>query len=165
MQVTNRPEYWDAIASKKVTVIILLFFEKVGITTSSIRYNFSTEEWTLSVGSRPTNPSGVSSSTFKSFLLGRSTWTIFGDSKKSLDAYYLSWLYEGCNKGLPYNQTVKISGCMEDEFTCDDGQCIDISDRCDQIINCEDKSDEVRCQLIVLDYGYKRKVPPFTLVR
>ena len=54
---------------------------------------------------------------------------------------------------------------MENEFTCDDGQCIDINKRCDQIINCLDESDEMRCQLFVLDNGYKSRVPPFTLVK
>ena len=47
-----------------------------------------------------------------------------------------------CNYGQPYNITVKVTGCAEDEFTCDDGQCIDINTRCDQIINCRDESDE-----------------------
>ena len=32
-----------------------------------------------------------------------------------------------CNKGRPYNTTLKLSGCNKDEeFTCDDGQCIKI---------------------------------------
>ena len=53
---------------------------------------------------------------------------------------------------------------MDDEFTCDDGQCIDISTRCDQIVDCQDESDEQGCQLVILDKGYKAKVPPFTVV-
>ena len=53
---------------------------KVGIETSSIIFNFSTEEWNLKVGSRPTNPTATSSSPFQTFLLGRSSWTISGDS-------------------------------------------------------------------------------------
>ena len=123
----------------------------------------------MKVGSRPSNPTALSPSSFKSLLLGRSLWTISGDSKYLIllqtvdNLEYI--MYKGCYKGLPYNQTLKLTGCLENEFTCDDGQCIDISKRCNQIINCRDKSDEMRCQLLVLDYGYTSRVPPFTLVR
>ena len=36
--------------------------------------------------------------------------------------------------------------------------------RCDQIVNCRDKSDEMDCQLLVLDHWYNKKIAPFTLV-
>ena len=68
-----------------------------------------------------------------------------------------------CNEGA-YNITMKLSGCAEDQFTCDDGQCVSIANRCDQIINCRDKSDETDCKLLVLDYGYNNYISPFTLV-
>ena len=70
-----------------------------------------------------------------------------------------------CNEGQPYNLTLKLSGCLEDEFTCNDGQCIDINTRCDQINDCRDESDEQECQLLVLNKGYNREVPPFSTVR
>ena len=69
-----------------------------------------------------------------------------------------------CNKGRPYNTTLKLSGCAVDEFTCDDGQCISITNRCDQIINCRDKTDEKECRLLVLDKGYNKDISPFDLV-
>lgn len=59
---------------------------------------------------------------------------------------------------------MKISGCAEDEFTCKDGQCIDINTRCDQIVNCRDNSDESNCNLLLLNPGYNFEVPPFTTV-
>ena len=68
------------------------------------------------------------------------------------------------NRGAPYNLTVKITGCDENEFTCDDGQCIDISTRCDQIIHCRDKSDEKGCQLLKLEDGYNPEIAPFSTV-
>ena len=68
------------------------------------------------------------------------------------------------NKGNSYNLTVKLTGCGRDEFTCDDGQCIDIIERCDQLVDCRDKSDERNCQLLILDYGYNSEIPPFTTV-
>ena len=35
--------------------------------------------------------------------------------------------------------------------------------RCDQILDCKDKSDEDNCQLIEFDKSYNSKVPPFTI--
>ena len=56
---------------------------------------------------------------------------------------------------------MKLTGCKEDEFTCDDGQCVKMERRCDQVTgkepNCRDKSDENGCQLIVLENNYNNK--------
>ena len=57
-----------------------------------------------------------------------------------------------------------MSGCAEDEFTCGDGQCININNRCDQIIDCRDQTDELDCTILVLVDGYNQAIPPFTLV-
>ena len=41
-----------------------------------------------------------------------------------------------------------------------------MEERCNQIGNCEDKSDEKNCKLIVFeDKNYNKKVPPFTLAK
>ena len=74
------------------------------------------------------------------------------------------YFFPECNNGQPYNITLKLSGCADDEFTCSDGQCIKIVNRCDQIINCRDETDEQDCKLLVLKNGYNKVVPPFTLV-
>ena len=38
-----------------------------------------------------------------------------------------------------------------------------MEERCDQITNCKDKSDENNCKLIVFEDNYNAKVPPFTI--
>jgi len=38
-----------------------------------------------------------------------------------------------------------------------------MEERCDQIMDCEDKSDENNCNLIVFEDNYNKKVPPFTI--
>ena len=38
-----------------------------------------------------------------------------------------------------------------------------MEERCNQIINCKDESDEVDCRLIVLKNNYNKKVPPFNI--
>ena len=38
-----------------------------------------------------------------------------------------------CNQGTTNIQSLLISGCKEEEFTCDDGKCLDITQRCNNI--------------------------------
>ena len=87
---------------------------------------------------------------FDSLMLGRTSWMIERDSP-------------ACNNMKPYNITLKLSGCGEEEFTCSDGQCIDINKRCDQIVHCRDESDEEDCRLLVLKKGYNKNIIPFTV--
>ena len=57
---------------------------------------------------------------------------------------------------------LKLTGCKEDEFTCDDGQCMEMEERCNQLPNCRDKSDERNCQILLLEDGYNKNIPPIT---
>ena len=66
-----------------------------------------------------------------------------------------------CNKGQPYTVDLKLTGCNPaGEFTCNDGQCVTMNQRCNQLANCIDKSDERGCQLVVVEEGYNKQVPP-----
>ena len=38
-----------------------------------------------------------------------------------------------CRQGKTSEETLLISGCREDQFTCDDGKCLNITQRCDNI--------------------------------
>ena len=59
---------------------------------------------------------------------------------------------------------MKLTGCLEDEFTCDDGQwCIKLTKRCDNLSNCRDKSDEIDCLLWQIEKGYNQRIPPIKL--
>ena len=57
----------------------------------------------------------------------------------------------------------KNTECKESEFTCDDGQCVQMDQRCDQFPDCKDSSDEKGCQLVVLNEGYNKDVPPLSM--
>ena len=55
---------------------------------------------------------------------------------------------------------MKLTGCNNTQFTCDDGQCVKMMERCDQVPQCDDQSDEQNCKALVLQHGYNKKVPP-----
>ena len=119
----------------------------LGLLTTRIEY--TTSQWILT--DAKSEVTAISRANKLSYLLGKHKWTISNDD------------YE-CSEGKPYTTMLKLTGCKEDEFTCNDGQCIKMEERCNQIPDCRDKSDEKRCQLVVLDLGYKKEVPPFTVV-
>ena len=57
---------------------------------------------------------------------------------------------------------MKLTGCKDGEFTCDDGQCIIMEKRCNQLQDCRDDSDELGCKILELKYGYNKRVPPIS---
>ena len=121
----------------------------LGLVSTRIEYNDKTSRWNLTDARYEV--SAVSQATKLSYLLGKHNWTISNDA------------YE-CSEGQAYNTTLKLSGCKEDEFTCDDGQCVKMERRCDQVTgeepNCRDESDENGCQLVVLKNNYNKNIPP-----
>jgi len=56
---------------------------------------------------------------------------------------------------------IKLTSCGEGKFTCNDGQCVDMEERCNQIPNCRDKSDEDSCKMLIMSDNYNKKIAPF----
>lgn len=73
---------------------------------------------------------------------------------------------------------VKVTSCGSGSFTCNDGQCVSINERCNQISNCRfyllsqmcqktfghfarDESDEENCKMLVIKDNYNNKIAPF----
>ena len=118
-----------------------------GLTGTDIQFQTTTSEWMIKINLK--NTTALTSADETSFTLGRHEWTIVGGA---------------CYKSKLHTRQLKMSACSpRGEFTCEDGQCVTMEQRCDQIANCNDKSDERNCQLLVTEEGYNRKVPPFTL--
>ena len=94
------------------------------------------------------NVTGITKASRVSFALGKNNWTIQGDM--------------ACNEGESYTLPLKLTGCQEGNFTCDDGQCVAMEERCDQLPQCRDESDEIGCKILVLKRGYNMNVPPIS---
>ena len=111
------------------------------------RYLKDANEWTMEA--LLYNTTATSKEISKRFMLGKQNWTIEGDSKK-------------CADGETYTDLLKLTGCTEGEFTCDDGQCVEMEQRCNQESDCRDESDELRCKLIIFKESYNKNIPPIT---
>ena len=117
----------------------------VGGISARIRYDLSGGQWILS--DTEYNVTAKTRASRSSLGLGKHDWTISGDN------------YE-CSKGRDYEIQMKLTGCKDDEFTCDDGECIKMEGRCNQMPECKDTSDELDCRILKLTAGYNKRVPP-----
>ena len=122
----------------------------MGQISTQIQYNHTSTQWILT--DAKSNTRAVSNATEVSYVLGTHEWTITNDAS--------------CNEGQPYTTFLKLTGCnvRAGDFTCNDGQCVTMEQRCDQLPNCRDESDEKDCKLVVLKKGYNKNVPPITTV-
>ena len=55
---------------------------------------------------------------------------------------------------------ISPSVCNPDEFTCNTGACISMRQRCNVKLDCEDGSDELECDLVILNIGYNKLLVP-----
>ena len=112
----------------------------------SFRYD---EDLSLWKASHQEHKEFLATSTAKrsSLLLGRHEWTVHNDSKS-------------CSPATSYTTVLKLTGCSEKEFTCDDGSCVPMTDRCNGKRDCSDETDEAECKAFVQSLGYNRFVVP-----
>ena len=77
------------------------------------------------------------------------------------------WAIEHDSESCDYDRLVKtplkMSGCSEGQFTCSNGDCVMMKERCDQMLNCQDESDEEDCKTVVLKKSYRKVAPPALL--
>ena len=120
----------------------------MSMSGSYFEYDIESRRWKLIVPQ--SNMTGSSKAAHYSFALGKHNWTISGDLGCTID-------------GEEYTTELKLSGCTEGHFTCNDGQCVSMEKRCDQLSDCRDKSDEENCNILVLEKSYNKNVPPVSL--
>lgn len=107
-----------------------------GIENSFIRRHDKKKSWCLAQRQSPANSLLCTDTPFDFPPVGRRYWA------------------------GPDNETLRLtlSGCREDEFTCDSGRCVKLSGRCDSRMNCDDRSDEDNCDVIRVDTEQRMSV-------
>ena len=85
----------------------------VGIEKSIIQYSFEEKLWTIK---DMTNPYvlATSKAPFRSLAIGNFEWNVINDTECSQESY---------------TAVLSLTSCATDEFTCDNGLCIPISER------------------------------------
>ena len=82
------------------------------------------------------------------YPLGKKFWQITGEENSCKEL-----------QGKPI--LLNLTPCNESSFSCDNGICIPMEKRCDQLLDCEDVSDEKNCQIISIDpEKYLKGKPP-----
>ena len=117
----------------------------LGRVSTQIRYNDSSKQWILT--DAVASVRAESNATKMSYVLGKHQWNVTNDVFK-------------CYEGKPYTVYLKLSGCSKGDFTCNDGQCVTMEQRCNQVPDCRDESDEENCRILMLKMNYNMKVPP-----
>ena len=90
------------------------------------------------------------------------SWGI-GGCLSSIDI--LKFFYRTCHPadGSPVTTQWIFSACLDGQYTCNDGHCISMEQRCNQLTDCKDKSDEIDCNMLVISSGYSKMVAPIKL--
>ena len=121
----------------------------VGQGSSLIAHDSFLHQWIISSYSVGSVEARTDASHY-TYALGKHNWTIINDTEKC------------SGKESSYTIEMKLTGCNKSQFTCDDGQCVSMEERCNQLPNCRDESDESGCEILILKQGYKKRVPPIT---
>ena len=104
----------------------------------------------------------------ETYELGKYNWTSTNDTKRCQEQEnqgaecQTELKLTGCNQGFHYNHFGHQIQTDDGQFTCNNGQCVNMSERCDQVRDCRDGTDEDECQLIVMMKGYNKKIPPLS---
>ena len=124
------------------------FIKLQGFKRSTIFYNFTLNMWQLQ-SHQKSNAVAYSKSLRQDLALGLNTWTVSNDNECQI---------------VEVEVALKLTTCAENEFTCSNGLCVSIPERCDSARHCKDLSDEVGCSLTELPASYMKQFSPIQIV-
>lgn len=114
-------------------------FTWIGSDSSHIKNN---DSWYINVyGS---NAYAVSYADLVNLLIGTTKWKVFKDKR--------------CSDEEMYEINLSLNACSDEEFNCQNGDCIDIQLRCDGRPDCKDGTDERDCHILNTDSAYNKDV-------
>ena len=120
----------------------------IGLEHTNIEYNDTSFLW---VASKINNPEvwtwATSTATKASALLGSYQWTVYNDSRE-------------CNPNFSYQVLLTMTGCSKSQFTCGDGSCVEMEDRCNGRVDCQDNTDEIHCSIAIILSSYSKAMNP-----
>ena len=90
----------------------------VGGMSTTIFFSYLGAGWTIKDGVY--NVTATTTAAKDGYALGKHEWFITGD-------------HVNCHKGENYTTFLKLTGCQDSEFTCNDGACVSMEQRCDQL--------------------------------
>ena len=114
-----------------------------GWTNTELRFDKADARWILKMSESDNVYATYNES--DEYPFGKRDWAVIG---------------EPCFNEESKEVTLQISSCGEEEFSCDNGICIPMEDRCNRRAECQDRSDEKNCQTIALDETYLAEYPP-----
>lgn len=80
------------------------------------------------------------------YVIGVSNKAVLASTRKSLVTTLMgrrTWNHEGHSNEV----TLTLTSCMQSQFTCSSGECINIFDICNSKVDCQDFSDEQLCNI------------------
>ena len=99
----------------------------VGIEKSIISFDFDRKVWEIRDVTNP-SVSAVSEASFRSMAVGNFKWNIINDTGIFQKLMTLIINHSECSQES-YSTVLSLTSCSENEFTCNNGLCIDIDRR------------------------------------